>query len=283
MINEAVKYYSLNELWNGIKKLPEKRRYIAGGSDMVISHHYDDVDADALVDISDIKELRVIKESRNSVFIGAGVRISELAESSIIKKHIPALYKCVDFYASPSVRNIATLGGNLVNSSPCADGVLALVASGAMVMTNLYGRRKISEISDIVVGPKKTSLKTDELVEGFIVPEWEHEAAFFKMMPRKIFGISKAGLCVCADVKKYSFKKIRISVSSVGPVIINCHKTEGFLVGKKITDELVEQAKEIIRDEISPIDDHRSTADYRSEIIGVFLERAVKSLSVKYS
>jgi xanthine dehydrogenase FAD-binding subunit len=280
MINEAVKYYSLNELWKNIKKLSPKRRYIAGGSDIVISHHYDDLNTDLLVDISDIKELNIVKETSDSVFIGAAVKISEFKKNNIIKRYIPALYECVDYYASPSVRNIATLGGNLVNSSPCADGVLALVASGAKVVRNLYGKQKISDIFDVIIGPKKTSLKRDELIEGFIVPKWEHRAVFLKMMPRKIFGISKAGLCVCANLKGNLFKDIRISASSVGPAVIDCKKTSRFLTDKEITKDIINKARDIISAEISPIDDHRSTADYRREITAVFLQRAIEKFVV---
>lgn len=280
MISEAVKYYSLDELWNNIKMLSPKRRYIAGGSDIVISHRYNDLNADLLVDISDIKELNIVKENFDSVFIGSAVKISEFQKNSIVKRYVPALYECVDMYASPSVRNIATLGGNLVNSSLCADGVLALVASGARVVRNLYGKRRLSDIFDVIIGPKKTSLKKDEIVEGFIVPKWEHKAVFFKMMPRKIFGISKAGLCVCANLKGNLFKDIRISASSVGPTVIDCKKTSKFLTDKEITDDIIDKAKDIISAEISPIDDHRSTAEYRKEITAVFLQKAIKKLLV---
>jgi carbon-monoxide dehydrogenase medium subunit len=278
MIIKAEKFYSLSDLWKNIKNLPQKRKYICGGTDIAISLKYDNLDIDCLVDISDIKELSLIKKEKNHIFIGAGVKISEFENSEIIKKYVPALYQSVKYYASPTIRNIATLGGNLANASPCADGVLALLASRAKAVLNLYGKRRICEIKDIFIGPKKTSLKKDELIEGFMVPIWSHKAVFLKSIPRKIFGISKAGLCVCADIKNGEIRDISVSASSVGPTVLICSKTEIFLKGKEINDKILEESYNIIKREVSPINDHRSVAEYRKEIIGVFLKRAILTL-----
>lgn len=277
MIKNAVKYYSLEDLWNNIKKLGDKRMYIAGGTDFVITHYYNGIDLDCIVDISDIKELLLIKESKKDIFVGACVKISELSRNNIIKKYIPALIKSIDYYASHSIRNIATLGGNLANGSPCADGVMALMASRAKVVLNLYNKRRIVDIYDIFVGPKKVLLKKDELIEGFLVPKWEHKSFFIKSMPRKIFGISKAGLCLCIDIKNNIIKDVSIACSSVGPKVLLAKKTMDYLKGKKLNGKVINEASKIILNDISPIDDHRSNADYRKHIISVYTKRALES------
>ncbi|HOJ86964.1 MAG TPA: FAD binding domain-containing protein [Elusimicrobiales bacterium] len=278
MIIKAEKFYSLSDLWKNIKKLPQKRKYICGGTDIAVSLKYGSLDIDCLIDISDVKELSLIKKEKNNIFIGAGVKISEFENSEIIKKYVPSLYESLKYYASPTIRNIATLGGNLANASPCADGVLALLASRAKVILNLYGKKRVLEIKDVFVGPKKTSIKKDELIEGFLVPIWSHKSVFLKSIPRKIFGISKAGLCVCADIKNRAVMDISVAASSVGPVVLRCSKTETFLKGKEINDKTVEDSYKIIKTEVSPINDHRSVAEYRKEIIGVFLKRALLTL-----
>ncbi len=278
MIKSAFKFYKLQELFKNLKKLPSKRKYIAGGSDLVISLRTGTMDVDCLVDISDIKELNLIKENDNSIFVGSCIRISELEKNFIIKKYIPALFECVKYYASPSIRNVATIGGNLANASPCADGVLALVASKAKLVLNLYGEKRTVFISEILKGPKKTSLKKDELIEGFIIPKWNHKAVFLKIMGRKNFGISKVGLCVCADVKGNLIKDINISASSVYWRVVECKKTSEFLRGKEINEKVIHYSQNLILSEISPIKDHRSTDEYRRELISVLVKRALLKL-----
>lgn len=277
MIERAVKFYSLKDLWKNIKTLPENRKYISGGTDITLSLKHGIVNPLCLIDISDIKELTQIKKQGRSVFIGSSVKISEFEKNDIIKKYVPSLYQSVKYYACPTVRNIATLGGNVANASPCADGALALVSARAKAVLNLYGRKRICSVKDIFIGPKKTLLKKDEIIEHFIIPVWSN-SVFLKSIPRKIFGISKAGLCVCAEFKKDFISDISIAASSVGPNVIDCAKTAQFLKGKKITEDITTKAKEIIKTEISPITDHRSTSKYRKEITGVFLKRALDSL-----
>lgn len=278
MIKEAAKYYNLKELWNNLSRHPENRVFIAGGSDLTISLKKGSVKTDCLVDISDIKELSLIEDRDDHIFVGAGVKISEFKKNDLVKKYFPAMLEAIRYFASPSIRNTATLGGNLANSSPSADGVLALVASRAVAVLNYYNQRKNSDIKDIFLGPKKNSLKKDELIEGFLIPKWEHRALFFKSMARKIFGISKAGLCICLNQKNGFIKDISIAVSSVAPVVKRCFETESFLKDKKIDLSVIEFAMGIISDEVSPITDHRSTNDYRREIIKVFLKRALNSI-----
>lgn len=277
MIKKAVKYYSLKELWKNINKLPSNRKYISGGTDLVLVKHYAKIDIDCIIDISDVKELKIVKEDKKNIFIGSAVKISEL-ENRVIEKYVPALYKSIKYFASPTLRNLATLGGNIANASPSADGVCALVASKAKAVLNLKGRKRILDVKDIAVGPKKTILKKDEIIEGIIIPKWQHKAVFFKMMPRKLFGIAKAGLCLCADIKSDVIKDIKIALSSVAPKVIEAEKTQNFLKGKKIDSALIDKASEIIKTEISPIDDHRSTGEYRKKIISVYLRRAFKEL-----
>jgi len=276
MIKQAIKFYSLKELWKNIKSLPLKRKYLAGGSDLIIS--LKNLDIDCLIDISDIKELRVIKENKDNIFIGAAVKISEIEDNDCLKKYAPAIVEAAKFYASPSIRNIATIGGNIANASPCADGVLALISLQSLCILNYYGKRRIVKVMDLIKDVKKTILRKDEIIEGFIIPKKGFKSVFLKMMPRKAFGIAKAGLCVSYIANKYYINDISIAVSSVGPKIIKCIKTEKFLKNKFLNEEIIKKASLIIRKEISPISDYRSTAYYRTEIISTFLVRALNSI-----
>lgn len=278
MPETIVKFYSLGELWKNLPNLPGSRKYVAGGTDMMPVFNRGAEKTGCWIDISDIRELKAVKENGKEVFIGAGVKISELESNPSVKKHVSSLIRCVPFFASPSLRNMATLGGNLANASPCADGVCALAASRARVLLNLKGRRRILPVLSVLKGPKKTSLKKDEIVEGFLVPKWTHKAVFFKLMPRRLFGISKASLCLCAQVRKGQLADLEIALASVAPVVRSSRKTGSFLKNKELNAGVLKKARELIKTEISPITDIRSEADYRREMTAVFLERALKSV-----
>ncbi len=271
------KYYTLKDLWKSVKKLPSDRKYLAGGTDLVISLSCGNDKSSVWLDISDIDRLKEIKEDGKNIFIGAAVKISELESNPLIKKWASALSECVKYYASPSIRNTATLGGNYANASPCADGVLALAALRAKVMLNLYDKRRVVDILSIVKGPKKIDLKKDELIEGFIVSKEERKSIFMKMMHRKRFGIAKAGLCMCYKLEKGKLRDVSISLSSVAPSVVRAKKTEEYLEGKN-PSKAQTKACQLIREEISPLTDIRSTSDYRMRIVSVFLSRALCSI-----
>lgn len=271
------KYYTLKDLWKSVKKLPSDRKYLAGGTDLVISLSYGNEKSSVWLDISDIDRLKEIKEEGEYLFIGAAVKISELEKNPLIKKWASALSECVKYYASPSIRNTATLGGNYANASPCADGVLALAALRARVMLNLHNERRVVDMLSIVKGPKKIDLKKDELIEGFIISKEERKSIFMKMMHRKRFGIAKAGLCMCYKLEKGKLRDVSIALSSVAPSIIRAKKTEEYLEGKTPL-EARSEALESIKEEIKPLTDIRSTSNYRTKIISVFLSRALYSV-----
>lgn len=276
MIKEVFIPKDLKDLWNRVKSFDGKIKYIAGGTDIVPNIRLYDVDM--LIDITHIKELSDIRLSNDYLYIGAAVRISELEKSNLVKKYASAIYKSIKYYASPSIRNIATLGGNLANASPCADGVLALVAVGAKVILNLHNKRKIIPVENVICGVKKTIIRKGEIIEGFLVPISNKKASFIKIMPRSLFGIAKAGLCITAYVNDGFLYDVRVACSSVAPRVILALNTSSYLEGKKIDSEVIKKAKDIVLCDITPITDHRSTKDYRKTIISVMLERAIKEL-----
>lgn len=273
----AVKVKSLKDLWNNLKNIRERVVYIAGGTDVVLKINKDFSNF-VIVDISDVKEMNIIEKRGDSIFVGGAVKINDLIRSPLIKRYAQPLYKSADYYASYSIRNMATLGGNLANASPCADGVLALCALKAKAVLNLYGKRRSVDVEEVIIGVKKTILKEREIIEGFILPAEIKKTAYIKIMPRKTFGIAKAALCISAYSDNGFLYDVRVVCSSVGPRIIFARNVSDYLEGKKITDEVIERAKEIIKTEITPITDHRSTSDYRVHVTSVMLERAVHQI-----
>ena len=236
---------------------------------------------DVWVDISGLKELQSVRETKTSVIIGAGVRISALEASPAIRRRLPALAAAIPYFASPSLRNMATLGGNAANASPCADAVCALCAEKAEVILELKGKKRRLPLPAFFKGPKQTVLKKDEMITAFEVPKWTHRGAYLKLGPRAYFGISKAAVALAMELEGDKIKSASVALASVAPVPLMAVRTAACLTGRILNAETARAAAALVKTEVSPITDVRSEADYRREMCGVLLERALLGCGVE--
>jgi carbon-monoxide dehydrogenase medium subunit len=275
----VVKPRTLKELWRLLPSLGPSRKYIAGGTDLVTSANAGLDRGDIWVDISDLRELKGVRETKNSVIIGAGVKIAELGVSPLVGRRLPALAAAIPHFAGPSLRNMATIGGNAANASPCADAVCALCAEKAEVWLELKGKRRKLPLPSLFRGPKKTALKKDELIIAFETPKRAHSGAYLKLGPRAYFGISKAAVAAALELDGKIVKSASIALASVAPVPLMAAKTAGYLVGRILNKENIRTAAALVKTEVSPITDVRSEAAYRREMSGVLLERALNSIA----
>ncbi|HBB66304.1 MAG: hypothetical protein A2X28_10595 [Elusimicrobia bacterium GWA2_56_46] len=271
----VVKPANLKALWKLLPSISPKRKYLAGGTDLVTGANTGLNSAETWVDISDLKELRGIKETAAAVIIGAGVKISELEGSRLVGRWLPVLHAAIPHFASPSLRNMATIGGNAANASPCSDGACALCAEKAWVWLELKGKRRKLPLAALFKGPKKTALKKDELIIAFEIPKWKHEGAYLKLGPRSYFGISKVSVAAALEMDGGSVKTASIALASVAPVPLLARKTADYLAGRILNEENARTAAALVKAEVSPITDVRSEAAYRREMAGVLLARAL--------
>ncbi len=273
-----VKPSDLKELWEMLPGLPAARRYLAGGTDIVTADNAGAESSECWIDISGLPELAAIKETAGALFIGSGVKISEIENSKAARKWCPALAAAIPHFASPSLRNMATLGGNAANGSPCADGVCALVAEGAYVLLALKGKKRRLPLRELFLGPKRTALKKDELILAFEIPKRPHAGVYLKLGPRAYFGISKAAVALTAELSGGTIKRAVVALGSVAPVPLLAVKTSAWLAGRQLSPQTAAAAAAMVKAEVSPITDTRSEAQYRREMCGVLLERALGGL-----
>ena len=273
-----VKPLSLKELNKILLSLPADRKYLAGGTDLTVRANADIENSQYWIDISGLKELSYIKETAKTVLIGSGVKVSDFEDSSIIKKHLPTLLSALPHFASPSLRNMATLGGNCANASPSADLACALVSEEAYIVLYLKGKKRKMPLKDFFLGLRKIALKKDELIWGFEIPKRNHKGSYMKLASRSSFAISKIGLAISVNINKRMVKSVSISLASVAPQIITAPKTCAFLKNKTLSVEILEKAALIIQKEVSPITDIRSDGDYRRAMSGVLLKKGFKQI-----
>jgi len=279
---------SLTDLWS---KMPQDKKvyFLAGGTDLFNYLRDGLVDAEnsCFVDITLLKdaELNGIVEEGENIKISAFTTFSTISESGLLKKYCPDLVSAAKVMGTPQIANRATIGGNIGNASPAGDALPPLAAHFAKVeITNSKGSRLVN-ILDVFAGPKKTTLANAEIITAVIIPKVNAKAgfkisgAFKKIGNRKSHIIAKASAAVFAVVKNKSVDYISVALGAVGPKIIEVKNISKILSGKEVSPELTEKCKDEIRKIVSPIDDFRSTAEYRKEVIGPLFEQALREIT----
>lgn len=219
-----------------------------------------------LLYIGDLKELKGIKESDDSLEIGAACTLSALLRA----KGIPEVLKeSIRQIASPAIRNMGTIGGNICNASPAGDTLPILYALDAKL--KLVGESSSREvhIEDFILGPRKIILERTEILKSIIIPKAEFNKVYYeKVGARKASAISKLSFIGLAEVKDGKVKDIRIAIGSVAPKVVRVIEAENFIKEKNLEDikSEMEEIRNIYSKEIIPIDDQRSTAVYRKTV-----------------
>lgn len=255
-------------------------RPVAGGTDVLVQAKDGRADRAGLLDLTAIAELRGIEERGEEVRIGSGVTHAEMAESDLLARWVPALPAACRCIGGPQIRNRGTLGGNLANGSPAADTVPPLhVADAVVELATANGRRELP-VPALASGPKQTVLRPGEVIVAVRVPKREGvRGTFLRLGQRQAQAISKVSVAValapCAERPEW----VRIALGAVAPTVVRAPRAEQILQEGGLS--ALAAAREAVRDEVRPIDDVRSTRDYRREMAAVLLERAVRSLAAR--
>lgn len=273
---------SLNELTELLRD-EENTVLLAGGTDFMVglNHGSTRLGADDLiVDLRSVGELSTIEVDyeQRILRLGAGVRWEDLLTDPIATL-APCLSQSARTVGSHQIRTAGTIGGNLATASPAGDGVCALVALNATaVLTSHRGKRSIA-VSDFAIGPKRNVLERDEFIEKIEIPLTEGWQGYSKIGTRNAMVISVAGVAVVLSSEHNS---CRIALGSVGPTIIFSTEASQFAsdaidwAAASISSADLDRVSHLARASASPIDDHRSTAAYRTHAVGVLTTRLIE-------
>ena len=255
---------------------------VSGGTDVMIQYRsWSDTPLKTkkpLLFIHQLKELNTILEEKDYINVGACVTLSHLLKSPLIPK---ILKSTIIEIASPGIRNTATLGGNIANASPAADGVCTLIALDALVeIKSLYSTRTV-KIEHLITGVKKTSLLPNEIITTIKIPNFQHDyQCFYKVGGRKADAISKVSLAVVANMSEGRITKWRLAFGAVGPKVISDMTKDETLVGKTIDEikQSVQSIQALYAPLIHPIDDQRSTKQYRTTVANNLIKKFIEAL-----
>jgi CO/xanthine dehydrogenase FAD-binding subunit len=252
---------------------------LAGGTDILVRLH-DRLTKPwpKLLVLENIKQLHKITVTQNSISIGPLTTFSEIENSALLRKQAPQLVTAAALAGSVQIRNRATIGGNIANGSPAGDTIPPLYVLGAVLeLSSAKGKRTVL-IDKFFTGPGQTVLKSTELITAIKIPRISNRGFFIRLATRRALAISKVSVAASIIIKKSKVESARIALGAVAPTVIRANRTEDYLVGKELTTEVIAKAAKIIKDEARPIDDIRSLAIYRKEMVGVLLARGLESI-----
>ena len=267
---------SIKEAVDTLGKLKSKASVMAGGTDVVISCTKG-FGSPNVISLAEIPGLDYVEyDSKNGLRIGAMATLQQVADNADVKKRYPALWKACAINGTPQTRNMGTVVGNIMRASPSGDCICAVLAiGGKVVLRGPKGKREVS-IDDFYLKYRETAAKADELAVEIKLPvPAVGSCNAFARMTRTTLDLSKVNVAVRLDMSGKTVKDARVAIGAVAPTTIRLKKVEAILKGSQITDDILQKVVETVPKEIKPIDDVRSTAEYRRDVAGVMVKRII--------
>ena len=254
-------------------------RALAGGTDLVPQLREGRRTAGRVVDLKHIPEMTAIAALPDGgVSIGAAATATAVARHAEVARRHPAVGLSAQLIGGVQVQNRASLGGNICNAAPSADGVPALICLGARaVVAGLEGRREMA-VEEMFAGPGRTCLAAGELLVAIRLPaaQLRSAACYLRFTPRREMDIAVAGSGVWLRLGgDGSIADARVVLASVAPTPIRAPAAESKLMGEKPSGALFEEAGRLAAKDARPISDTRGSADYRRTLVAVLTARAL--------
>jgi carbon-monoxide dehydrogenase medium subunit len=262
-----------------LSKVKGSAHVLAGGTDLLVQMKSGLIEPDVVIDIKRIEATQNVEKTASGFRIGASVPGAQLRDNKALNKAWPGVVEAANLIGSDQVQGRSTIVGNLVNSSPAADSVPALIAAKAKaVVVGPKGRRTVA-VEKIPMGPGRTSLKKGEIIEAIVLGPGSAKTgdAYLRFTPRTEMDIAVCSAGVCLELgARGVIKSARIAVGAVAPTVVLAPKAAKAIVGTKLDDAALEKLAREVEKVCNPIDDKRGTIEFRTEVAGVLAKRAAK-------
>jgi len=281
ILSQKFEYFAPKTLEEALNLLNQFRdtniKVLAGGTDLLVKMKTDEnIKVDYLVNIKSIPELNFI-DTQEGLKIGATTPLSMIEREEKIITEYSALSEGIKSMAAIAIRNMGTMVGNICNASPAGDTIPPLMAFNASVkLANKEGTRSVL-VEDFIIGTGETILKPDELVVQVNIPKINvNSGSAFSKKSRISADIAKINLAVWLEREGKICTDCRIVFGSVFFKTIRAKKAEELLRGQEVNPDLIIKVAKKTSEEIRPIDDIRSTAEYRNALARVMAEDTLK-------
>jgi xanthine dehydrogenase small subunit len=269
---------SLAEAYAALSGAPA--RPIAGGTDLMVAITGELGDLpERVLDLWRLDELRGMTVDGDAVSLGALTTYTDIRRSAVCREHLPALVEAAATIGAAQIQNRGTLGGNIANASPAGDTLPVLLALDAVIVCGSSRGERSVPAESFWTGYRQTALAADELVVRIRIPlAAGRETRFRKVGTRRAQSISKVVLALSyRDAGPAApWSDVRLALGSVAPTSIRARDTEAALEGRPPTPETADRAAEVLAAELHPIDDVRSTAEYRRLVAARVLHRLIR-------
>lgn len=267
---------TLQEALSLLDELGSQAAVLAGGTDLLVEARQGKLKASCFVDIGGIEELKAVELRGSEVRLGAGVSFSEIVSSQLLKEHAPVLVQAASTVGSPQIRNVATVGGNVVHCSPCADSVPALLVHEARaVLRSSKGSREVP-LESFLLGPYRSAIGSGEILTEFVLKSlsglW---ASFQKVARRRELAIARLSLAVVAQTVDGVFASMRIALGSATPAPKRMSRVEEFLLGRAAKESNLWEAGRILAQEMIGASGIRASTAYKEKAVQGLLVRSL--------
>lgn len=277
--------YSPKSLADALAKLESERgvwRPFAGGTDLMVLFEAGKLAHKRFLSLWHLDDLRGISASDDCVVIGGLTTYTQIQGNDILQKEFPMLCKAASETGAVAIQNRGTIGGNIVNASPAADSPPALLTYDAEVeLVSAKGSRWV-KYDAFHTGYKTTVMQPHELLRAVRLPRTTSGAKHYyrKVGTRKAQAISKVCFAGLVRPKGGQIADVRIALGSVAPTVFRPKNTEAALIGQSISAATIAGARQALAAELAPIDDIRSTKEYRLNVSLNLLEEFLRNVEL---
>lgn len=284
---QAVKYARATSVDEAVQMLREGgdvARVLAGGTDVIVLARERRRDIDLFVDVKHIPDLVGISYTAGEgLHIGAATPLYKVYNHPDVKAHYPALVEASHVIGGTAIQGRASLGGNLANSSPAADGIPAMIALGGVAhLAGPNGRREVP-IAEFCTAPGRNVLETGEFIVSLSFPDPApgSGSAWTRFIPRNEMDIAVANAGVYLALEGDTVTDARIAIGAVAPTPLLVQEAADALVGRPLTDETIEAAAQAAKAAARPITDMRGTEEQRKHLAAVLVRRMLNTAAAR--
>ncbi len=263
-----------------LSKFGDSATVIAGGTDLIVDMKFRGFRPSCLININSVKDLSYVEENGEGLKIGALTSIQALKKNELLQKEYTGIADAARQFASLQIRNLATVGGNLVRSSPCGEMAPPLITLDATVIIASEKKEREVELVDFFLGPGQNVLEANELLREIRLQPLPARtgSSYWRLSYRDVLDLAIVGVGsrVTLDADN-RVTKARVALGAVAPKPIRAEKTEALLKGQLLDENLIVEAGKMASQEATPISDQRSSADYRTNMTAVLTRRSLRS------
>jgi carbon-monoxide dehydrogenase medium subunit len=270
---------TLDEAISLLESHGQRARYVAGGTDVLVKIKEGKLAPDYLISLKHIigQDRPFLNQETGELYIGAFCTHRSIEKSPLVQHHYPILHDAVKNIGSVQIRNVATIGGNLVNAVPSADGAIPLIALDAKA--NIYGTKgqRSIDLKRFFLGPGQCDLEGGEILTEIVIPPLAQRtgSAYAKHGRREAMELPMLGVGVLLNLEEdlATCTKARICLGVAAPTPFRALEAEKYLQGKIVDEENLSEAGRIAGQESKVRDSIRGVAWYRREMVGVLVKR----------